>query len=85
MWFQCLEYYIVIVRYRPVFVHCLLVFVYVFVIYVNLNKEKRKLKTTTKKNKKKTIYFFDISVSNLKYMFFNIKVEISASLVHFCP
>ena len=51
--FQCLEYYIVIVRYRPVFVHCLLVFVYVYVIYVNLNKEKRKLKKKNKKEKKK--------------------------------
>ena len=51
--FQCLEYYIVIVRYRPVFVHCLLVFVYVYVLYVNLNKEKRKLKKKKKKKKKK--------------------------------
>ena len=49
--FQCLEYYIVIVRYQHVFVHCLLVFVYVYVIYVNLNKEKRKLKKKKKKKK----------------------------------
>ena len=53
IWFQCLEYYTVIVRYRPVFVHCLLVFVYVYVIYVNLKKEKRKLKKKKKKKKKK--------------------------------
>ena len=62
--FQCLEYYIEIVRYRPVFVHCLLVFVYVYVIYVNLNKEKRKL--TKKKKKKNYCYASMMSVNTRK-------------------